>query len=257
MVKVKEIREAELAGDQEWIDGTLADLQALMVQGEGPELVSSGLRVEILGMVMDRYSSRSSRLVDELWKAKFQKRVFAGLSLVLLIVVAVGWYRFLYVEKVAQARAWRILNERQHLATKMSVLAAKAAFSWTMDRLAAVDNDMEATPEEKVLWKANLNIFAERAKAHYELVSEAERKFANYTAPEEISKFTYVKDPLSGATMPFNATADGSLDPMALREYLNSDGFYKNLLTAAVAYSRKGATPVPAFAFDPPAKETK
>lgn len=252
MVRVGEIREAEVVSDQAWIEGTLADLRALMVRDdEGPDLVPSGLRIQILGLVSDHYLARSKQLVDSLWKAKFQQRVFAGLSLALLLVVGVGWYRFLYVEKIAQARAWRVQCERQHLAAKMGVLAAKGAFSWIMDRMREVETNPDVTPEEKALWKANLLTFGEKAKTLYEVAEQTEKKLANYTAPEEISKFTYVRDPISGSTLAFNATIDGSLDNKAVQDYMQSETFYRALVASAAAYSQKGAQPVPAFVFDP------
>jgi hypothetical protein len=233
----------------------VCEVQALLVgPNEVGELVNLETRIEILAVLEDRYTSRSRVLTDALWKARFQRRFLTGLCVGMAVLIGVGWWRYLYIEKTSLARSWTLLNERQVIAAKTGKEAAKGAMVWCMDRIREVDADPTATPTEKVLWKRNIMQISEQINIRYLVAEETERRLSAYSAPDRIDAFTYLKDPYTGRTLPLNATRNGRIDRAAFDAYAKGDDLLIRLVATAKRYSQRGAEPLPPFVFDPQPK---
>jgi len=245
----REARETLQAEDIQWIEETLAEVKGVVTDGE-ENLLPSTVRIRLLAVVQDRYRSRSKALLDEIWKTRFQRRALAVASIALLGVVGLGWWRYLYVERVALARAWKLQNQRQEIAARTGVAIGNGTLAWLKSRFQEVEEDPTATPEEKKIWKENILRVGLQVQALTKASQDAERRLSGYSTPDRIDGFTYIRDPYTGRTLPLNATADGSLSAASINAYMERSDLFARLVATAKLYSQKGAGPLPPFTLD-------
>lgn len=250
-MRTRALLESLQAEEKAWLDALLGRIQKVMLGPEGePERVAPETRIHLLGLITTQLGERAKAQATELWKAKVQRTFLIAVSIALLAVVGLGTGLFLHTESRATARAWRILIQRQLLAARTGREAAKGAMVWLMARAKEIDQDPTTTPEEKIVWKANVLQIAQQANLRIQAADQAVQRLSVAETPNRIDSFTFFRDPFTGRTLPVNATEDGRIDEAAVAAFTKQDDQMLRLVAMAKAYSQKGAPPLPPFLFD-------
>lgn len=243
-----------LADEDAWVDKVSREVRDYLIgEGDDAALVPAEVRIQILGLLDEKCRPHAQEQAKTIWKLRLQRRVLSGVALLLLVGIGLGTLRYDRVEAVATARVWRIWIERQIIAARTGVEAAKRGMIWTNARLKEIDEEPGDSPEQlqdKATRKQNAILMGNQVLAQKEICDLTVQKLQAAEMPTRIDRFTYFKDPFTGKTIALNATTDGAISEKDVETYLKQDNLIVRMLAAAKAYSQPGAEPLPPFLLD-------